>query len=66
MDESPFIHYIDIAYPHCWVLVTLRVMKLKPTVRRMVISLLQRRGKKDTRSGRYMYDMIHGGMVWSE
>lgn len=66
VDESPFIHYIDIALPALLGSGNAARDEAKANGTPYGNIFTTTAGKKDTRSGRYMYDMIHGGMVWSE
>lgn len=66
IDEPPFIDFMDQVFP--------TIMNAGNAARDEAAAfgacygtiLTTTAGKKDTRSGRYMYDMIHSGMVWTE
>lgn len=66
IDESPFIHYVDVALPA--LLSSGNAARDEAKAKGMPYGNIftTTAGKKDTRSGRYMYDMIHGGMPWTE
>lgn len=66
IDEGPFINYIDTTIPAMLAAGTAARDEAKEYGRPYGTIFTTTAGKKDSRSGKYMYELIHGGMVWTE
>ena len=66
IDEGPFIRFIGTTIPAALASGTAAREEAKQFNRPYGNIFTTTAGKKDDRDGRYMYDLIHGGAVWSE
>lgn len=66
IDEGPFIRFIGTTLPAALAAGTAAREEAKLYDRPHGNIFTTTAGKKDDRDGRYMYDMIHNGAVWSE
>ncbi len=66
MDEAPFINFISVALPAALAAGTAAREEAMNAGAPYGNIFTTTAGKKDDRDGRYIYDMIHGGAVWSE
>lgn len=66
VDEGPFISWIDVTLPAALASGNAAREEAKRFGRPYGNIFTTTAGKIDSRDGRYMYDMIHGGTVWSE
>lgn len=66
IDESPFINFIDVTLPAALSAGNAARDEAKRNGMPYGTLLTTTAGKKDTREGMFMYQMIHGGAPWSE
>lgn len=66
VDEGPFIKFIDVTLPAALAAGTAAREEALRFGRPHGNIFTTTAGKKDDRSGRFMYDWIHGGAVWNE
>ncbi len=66
IDEGPFITFIDISLPAMLSAGNAARAEAKAAGYPYGSIFTTTAGKKDTRAGKYMYELIHGAMVWSE
>lgn len=66
IDEPPFIPYVDVTIPASLASGGAARDEAKLNDAHYGTIFTTTAGKKDSRSGKYMYDMIHRGMTWSE
>ena len=66
VDESPFIPYIDVTLPAMLASTRAAREEAKATGGFYFNIFPTTAGKKDSRSGAYMYDMFMGAMPWTE
>ena len=66
VDEGPFIPFIDLVIPAMLTAGNKAVDIAKSVGSPYGVVFTTTAGKKDSRSGAYMYTMISGGMVWTE
>jgi len=66
IDEGPFINFIDISLSAMLTAGASARREAEDANRPYGSIFTTTAGKKDSRSGKYMYDMIHGGMPWTE
>lgn len=66
VDEGPFIPYIDVAIPALLSSGNAARLEAKKNDTPYGNYFTSTAGKKDTRSGAYMYKLIHGGIFWTE
>lgn len=66
IDEGPFINYIDVSLPAMLTAGNSARDEAKLHGYPYGSIFTTTAGKKDTRSGKYMYDLIHSAMPWSE
>lgn len=66
IDEGPFIKFIGTIVPA--MLASTTAARAEAEINNMPFGNIftTTAGKKDDRDGKYMYDMIHGGAIWSE
>ena len=65
-DEGPFCSFINITLPAALAAGTAARNEAKANGRPYGNIFTTTAGKKDTREGRYMYELIHGGATWDE
>jgi hypothetical protein len=65
-DEGPFTNYISISLPAALAAGTAAREEAEKAGAPYGNIFTTTAGKKDDRDGRFMYDMIHGGAVWTE
>lgn len=66
IDEGPFINYIGVTLPAALASGTTAREEAERYGRPYGNIFTTTAGKKDDRDGRFMYDLIHGGIVWTE
>lgn len=66
VDEGPFCNNINITIPAMLSAGTAAIEEAKQAGAHYGTIFTTTAGKKDTREGKYMHDMIFGGMVWTE
>lgn len=66
IDEAPFVAYIDVSLPAMLTAGSAARNEAKAAGMPYGSIFTTTAGKLDTREGKYMYEMIHGGVVWSE
>jgi hypothetical protein len=66
IDEGPFIKFIDITLPAALAAGTAAREEAKRNSRPYGNIFTTTAGKKDDRSGKFMFDWISGGAVWNE
>lgn len=65
-DEGPFCSFINITLPAALAAGTAARNEAKANGRPYGNIFTTTAGKKDTREGKYMYELIHGGATWDE
>ncbi len=65
-DEGPFCSFINITLPAALAAGTAARNEARANGRPYGNIFTTTAGKKDTREGRYMYELIHGGATWDE
>jgi hypothetical protein len=65
-DEGPFCSFINITLPAALAAGTAARNEARANGRPYGNIFTTTAGKKDTREGRFMYDLIHGGAPWDE
>lgn len=66
IDEGPFINYIDQTIPAMLTAGNAAREEARDNGYPYGTIFTTTAGKKDSRSGKYMYDIIHGAMPWTE
>lgn len=66
IDEGPFISFIDVTVPAMLAAGTAAREEARLNAMPYGTLFTTTAGKKDSRSGKYMYELLHGGMVWAE
>lgn len=65
-DEGPFTAFINIILPAALAAGTAARNEARANNRPYGNVFTTTAGKKDSREGKYMYDLIHGGAIWDE
>ncbi len=65
-DEGPFTAFINVILPAALAAGTAARNEARANGRPYGNVFTTTAGKKDTREGKYMYDLIHGGATWDE
>lgn len=66
IDEAPFINFVDTTIPAMLSAGNAARDEARDNGKPYGTIFTTTAGKKDSRSGRYMFNLIHGGMVWTE